>query len=189
MRDSQAITKIWEDSANEFVTITTSSGKYSAGTGLLRIHNSPRRGKEFVTRKITDAVARIRLGVTENLKLGNVHSKRDWGFAGDYVEAMWLMLQQNVPDDYVIATGEQHSVEEFCEKAFAHVGMDSRTFVTVDPSNMRPADVTNLCGDATKARKKLGWKPKVSFDGLIKMMVDADLERVKREIASGQTSS
>jgi len=154
-----------------------------ACSGILFNHESPRRGKEFVTRKVTDAVARIKLGVQEKLGLGNLGAKRDWGFAGDYVRAMWLMLQQDQPDDYVVATGEQHSVRELVELAFGCVDLDWEEYVEVDQALMRPAEVYTLCGDAAKARAQLGWEPKVTFADLVRMMVDADLERVQREIA------
>jgi GDPmannose 4,6-dehydratase len=146
-----------------------------ACSGILFNHESPRRGLEFVTRKITDGVARIKLGMAKELRLGNLQAKRDWGFAGDYVRAMWLMLQQDRPDDYVIGTGETHRVEEFVQIAFDHVGLDWRRHVVVDPAFYRPAEVDLLLGDASKARKALGWKPEVSFAQLAKMMVDSDL--------------
>jgi GDPmannose 4,6-dehydratase len=149
--------------------------------GILFNHESPLRGKEFVSRKITDAVARIKLGLQDKLVLGNLDAMRDWGFAGDYIEAAWLMLQQDKPDDYVVATGVKHSVRELVEVAFGHVGLDWRRHVETDPKLFRPAEINTLCGDADKARRVLGWKPKVSFDQLIRMMVDADLERVRRE--------
>ena len=155
-----------------------------ACSGILFNHESPLRGKEFVSRKISCAVARIKHGLQEQLKLGNLDAMRDWGFAGDYVRAMWLMLNQNEPDDYVIATGEKHSVRQFAEIAFAHVGLDWREFVAVDPALLRPADVNTLCGDAGKARAVLGWKPDVTFPDLVKMMVDADLQRVRTEQAA-----
>ena len=150
--------------------------------GILFNHESPLRGKEFVTRKITDAVARIKLGVQQQLKLGNLDSMRDWGFAGDYVEAMWLMLQQDEPDDYVIATGEKYSVRQFAEVAFAEVDLNWEDYVVVDPALLRPADVINLRGDAAKAREKLGWQPKTSFQELVSMMVQEDMRRVRREL-------
>jgi GDPmannose 4,6-dehydratase len=149
-----------------------------AVSGMLFNHESPRRGLEFVTRKVTDGVARIKLGLADTLSLGNLEARRDWGFAGDYVRAMWLMLQQNRPDDYVIASGVSHSVEELVEVAFAHAGLDWRKYVRLDPKLIRPAEVEHLIGDSTKARAQLGWAPSVDFDGLIKMMVDADLERL-----------
>jgi GDPmannose 4,6-dehydratase len=153
-----------------------------ACSGILFNHESPRRGKEFVTRKITDAVARIKLGVQDKLTLGNLEARRDWGFAGDYVRAMWLMLQQDRPDDYVVATGEKHSVREFAELAFAQVDLDWRDHVATDERLLRPAEVHSLRGDATKARERLGWRPAVSFRELVSMMVAADLERVAMEI-------
>ena len=152
-----------------------------ACNGILFNHESPRRGKTFVTRKITTAVARIKHGLQKHLYLGNVDAKRDWGFAGDYVEAMWLMLQQHEPDDFVVATGETHSVREFCQLAFGHADLDWEEHVRVDPQYFRPSEVDLLLGDATKARKKLGWSPKVSFPQLVKMMIDADFEIAARE--------
>ena len=146
-----------------------------ACSGILFNHESPRRGKEFVTRKVTDGVARIKLGLAQNLRLGNLNAHRDWGFAGDYVRAMWMMLQQDSPDDYVIATGESHSVQELVELAFSHVGLDWQQHVIEDPSLIRPAEVDTLLGDWSHAREKLGWKPEVSFAQLVQMMVDADL--------------
>ena len=146
-----------------------------ACSGILFNHESPRRGLEFVTRKITNGVARIKLGLARELRLGNLDARRDWGYSGDYVRAMWLMLQQERPDDYVVATGETHSVREFVEAAFAHVGLDYRDFVRVDPAFMRPAEVDLLQGDAAKAREKLGWAPSASFDNLVQMMVAEDL--------------
>jgi len=151
-------------------------------SGILFNHESPLRGKEFVTRKVSDAVARIKLGVADKLKLGNLDAQRDWGFAGDYVEAMWLMLQQDEPEDFVIATGVKHSVRDLVEAAFDHVGLDWEPYVEVDEGLLRPADVNTLCGDASKAKARLGWTPKVDFRSLVAMMVDADLERVGREI-------
>jgi GDPmannose 4,6-dehydratase len=149
-----------------------------AVSGMLFNHESPRRGLEFVTRKVTDGVARIKRGLASTLTLGNLDARRDWGFAGDYVQAMWLMLQQERADDFVIATGISHSVRELVEVAFAHVGLDWHKHVTLDPKLIRPAEVDHLIGDSTKARTQLGWKPSVDFEGLVKMMVDADLERV-----------
>ena len=146
-----------------------------AVSGILFNHESPRRGRQFVTRKVTHGAARIKLGVGQELKLGNLEAKRDWGFAGDYVEAMWLMLQQPTPDDFVIATGETHSVRELCEVAFARVGLDWEKHVVVDQTHVRPAEVDRLIGDAGKARRVLGWSPKVSFRNLVEMMVDADV--------------
>ena len=149
-----------------------------AVSGMLFNHESPRRGLEFVTRKVTDGVARIKLGLTDTLSLGNVDACRDWGFAGDYVNAMWLMLQQERADDYVIATGIAHSVRNLVEVAFGHVGLDWQKHVTLDPKLIRPAEVEHLIGDSSKAKTQLGWVPSVDFAGLVKMMVDADLERV-----------
>ncbi len=163
--------------------LATESGTFHAGVGQGWIHNSPRRGIEFVTRKISRAVARIKLGLQDKLYLGNLDARRDWGFAGDYVEAMWLMLQQDRPDDYVIATGETHSVAEFAETAFRHAGIENwRDYVEVDPKLLRPADVDVLIGNPAKARAKLGWQPRVTFEGLVKMMVDADLELERRNL-------
>jgi GDPmannose 4,6-dehydratase len=150
-----------------------------ACSGILFNHESPRRGLEFVTHKVTYNVAKIKLGKVKELRLGNLDAKRDWGFAGDYVRAMWLMLQQPTPDDYVIATGETHSVRELCEVAFSHVGLDYRDFVVIDQKFYRPAEVDLLIGDPAKAKQALGWKPEVDFHGLVKMMVDADLEALK----------
>ncbi|MDD5521218.1 MAG: GDP-mannose 4,6-dehydratase [Kiritimatiellae bacterium] len=152
-----------------------------AVSGILFNHESPRRGLEFVTRKVTDGVARIKMGLQKELRMGNLNSKRDWGFAGDYVEAMWLMLQQKQPDDYVIATGIAHSVKELIQLAFDHVGLNWKKYVVTDPRFIRPAEVEHLLGNSTKARKVLKWKPRVDFAGLVTMMVDADLERVARE--------
>ena len=152
-----------------------------ASSGILFNHESPRRGPEFVTRKITQAVARISLGMQDSISLGNLDAKRDWGFAGDYVEAMWLMLQQDQADDYVVATGETHSIREFLEIAFAHVGIeDWQPKVTQDPRFLRPAEVDLLIGDPTKARQRLGWQPKVGFEDLVRMMVDSDLAEQRK---------
>jgi GDPmannose 4,6-dehydratase len=153
-----------------------------ACSGILFNHESPRRGLEFVTRKITHSVARIKLGLAKELRLGNLEARRDWGFTGDYVEAMWLMLQQDQPDDFVISTGTTHAVREFCEAAFSHVGLDYQDYVVQDPRFYRPAEVDLLVGDPTKAREKLGWQPLVEFNDLIHMMVDADLQMLGREI-------
>ena len=148
-----------------------------ACSGILFNHESPRRGLEFAPRKIARAVARIKLGKQNEIRLGNLDARRDWGFAGDYVRAMWLMLQQDAPDDYVIATGETHSVAEFCELAFRRVGITNwRDYVVIDPALLRPAEVDLLIGDPKKAREKLGWEPELSFEGLVNLMVDADLE-------------
>jgi GDPmannose 4,6-dehydratase len=148
--------------------------------GILFNHESPRRGENFVTRKITKAVANIRLGKQKELILGNLDARRDWGFAGDYVEAMWLMLQAEKFGDYVVATGETHSVKEFCELAFKAVGLDWRDYVTTNDDLLRPSEVPDLCGDSSKIRKELGWKPKVTFDALVHMMVEHDLKIVDR---------
>ena len=149
--------------------------------GILFNHESPRRGETFVTRKITRAAGRIKLGLQKKLYLGNLDAKRDWGFAGDYVEAMWRMLQQPEPDDYVVATGESYSVREFLEEAFGLLGLDWKEYVEIDPRYFRPAEVDFLLGDPSKAREKLGWKPKVSFKELVKMMVEHDLELARQE--------
>jgi GDPmannose 4,6-dehydratase len=149
-----------------------------AVSGILFNHESPRRGIEFVTRKVTDGVARIKLGLATELRLGNLEARRDWGFAGDYVEAMWRMLQQDTPQDYVVGTGETHSVRELVELAFGHAGLDYRKYVVSDPKYYRPAEVDLLLADPAKARRELGWAPKVSFGELVALMVDADLERL-----------
>src|SRR5467141_3418149 len=159
------------------VNYRESYGMYAV-SGILFNHESPRRGLEFVTRKVSDAVARIKLGKINELRLGNLDSGRDWGFAGDYVDAMWRMLQQPKPADYVVGTGATHSVRELCELAFSHAGLDWKAYVKVDPRFVRPAEVDTLQADPTKARKELGWMPKVSFEQLVRMMVDADLERL-----------
>lgn len=155
-----------------------------ACSGILFNHESPRRGLEFVTRKITDGVARIKLGLANELRLGNLDARRDWGFAGDYVRAMWLMLQQAEPDDYVVGTGETHSVREFCEAAFSHVGLDYRNHVVVDPKFYRPAEVDLLLSDPTKARTKLGWQCEVGFEELVRIMVDSDMQRLGAHVDS-----
>jgi GDPmannose 4,6-dehydratase len=172
-----------------FITVNyrESYGLYAL-SGILFNHESPRRGLEFVTRKITDGVAHIKLGLADELRLGNLDAKRDWGYAGDYVEAMWLMLQAGEAEDFVIATGEEHSVRECAEIAFEHASLELDRHVVVDPEFLRPAEVDHLVGDASKARKKLGWEPKVSFRELVEMMVDADVERLtaapdRRELA------
>lgn len=157
-----------------------------ANSGILFNHESPRRGLEFVTRKITDGVARIKLGLSDKLALGNLDAKRDWGYAGDYVKAMWLMLQQDEPDDYVIATGQTHSVENFVKTAFSHVDLDYKKYVVTDPRFVRPAEVDLLLGDASRAKKKLGWEPTVSFEQLAKMMVDADIKRYTQKAQGTQ---
>jgi len=149
--------------------------------GILFNHESPRRGETFVTRKITRAATRIKLGLQDKLYLGNLEAKRDWGFAGDYVEAMWRMLQQDQPDDYVIATGQTHSVREFLDEAFGYLDLDWRQYVVQDPRYLRPAEVDLLLGDASKARQRLGWEPRVTFRELVRMMVDADMKLAERE--------
>jgi len=155
-----------------------------AVSGILFNHESPRRGLEFVTRKVTDGVARIKLGLARELRLGNLDAQRDWGFAGDYVRAMWMMLQQNEPDDYVIATGVSHSVRELVEIAFGHVDLRWQDFVKTDPALLRPAEVDHLIGDPSKARRILKWAPSVDFEGLVRMMVDADLARLSAKESS-----
>jgi GDPmannose 4,6-dehydratase len=161
------------------VNYRESYGIYAC-SGILFNHESPRRGREFVTRKVTDGVARIKLGMQKELLLGNLEAKRDWGFAGDYVKAMWMMLQQSQPDDYVVATGETHSVRELVEAAFGCVDLNWQKHVVTDPAFLRPAEVDVLVGNAAKARQKLGWKPDVSFRGLVEMMVNADLDRLRK---------
>ncbi len=153
-----------------------------ACNGILYNHESPRRGFEFVTRKISNGAARIKLGLSKELRLGNLEAKRDWGFADEYVRAMWLMLQQNEPDDYVIATGETHSVREFVELVFDHLGLDWEKYVVIDEKMYRPAEAYELCGNCSKAKKKLGWEPEVNFRGLVRIMVDADLELLQERL-------
>jgi GDPmannose 4,6-dehydratase len=160
-----------------------------AASGILFNHESPRRGPEFVTRKVSLGVARIALGLDRELRLGTLDSERDWGFAGDYVRAMWLMLQTEEPADYVIATGISHSVRDLCQIAFSHAGLDYREHVTEDPSLHRPAEVDHLRGDASKARRELGWEPTVTFPKLVEMMVDADLERLKGRPEAGRSGA
>ena len=159
-----------------------------AVSGILFNHESPRRGLEFVTRKVTDGVARIKLGLSDHLPLGNLDACRDWGFAGDYVRAMWMMLQQDQADDYVIATGVSHSVRQLVEAAFGHVGLDWQKYVRVDPAFLRPAEVDHLIGDASKAKRVLGWEPSVSFHGLVSMMVDADIATLSASPAAAATT-
>ena len=158
-------------------------------SGICFNHESPRRGLEFVTRKVTHGAARVKLGLAGTLRMGNLDAHRDWGFAGDYVEAMWLMLQQDEPDDYVIASGEQHSVRELCEVAFGHLGLDYREHVVVDPTFIRPAEVDRLLGDPTKAKTKLGWQRHVAFQELVTMMVEADLARLTAGLPPTTTGS
>ena len=166
------------------VNYRESYGIYAC-SGILFNHESPRRGMEFVTRKITNGVAKIKLGLQKQLALGNLDAQRDWGFAGDYVRAMYLMMQQSEPDDYVIATGETHSVREFCELAFRHVGLDWQDHVVSDPRFLRPAEVDLLIGDATKARTQLGWTPTVSFPDLVAMMVENDMRMQQKQLRHG----
>jgi len=152
-----------------------------ACSGILFNHESPRRGREFVTRKIAEGAARVALGLSDRLELGNLGAKRDWGYAPEYVEAMWLMLQQERPDDYVIGTGEHHTPRDFCEAAFAHLGLDYRSYVRVNSDFLRPAEVNSLLADASKARRELGWKPGTSFSELVQIMVDAEVDRLREE--------
>jgi GDPmannose 4,6-dehydratase len=159
-----------------------------AVSGILFNHESPRRGLEFVTRKVTDGVARIKLGLSDHLALGNLDACRDWGFAGDYVRAMWMMLQQDQADDYVIATGVSRSVRQLVETAFGHVGLDWQKHVRIDPAFLRPAEVDHLIGDASKAKRVLGWEPSVSFEGLVAMMVDADIAALSASPAAAATT-
>ena len=166
------------------VNYRESYGMYAV-SGICFNHESPRRGREFVTRKVSEAAARISLGVQKELRMGNLDARRDWGFAGDFVRAMWLMLQQDEPRDYVIATGEMHTVRELCELAFGHVGLDYRDHVVTDEAFIRPAEVDHLLGDASRALTHLGWAPDVSFDELVRMMVDADLERLRQPAHNG----
>ena len=175
-RSPYGVAKVYGHSIT--VNYRESYGLYAC-SGILFNHESPRRGLEFVTRKVTDGVARIKHGLAREVRLGNLDAHRDWGFAGDYVQAMWLMLQQERPDDYVVATGESHSVQELVELAFAATGLDWHEYVVVDPTFKRPAEVDVLLGDATKARQTLGWSPKVRFPELVRMMVEADLERCR----------
>jgi GDPmannose 4,6-dehydratase len=182
-RSPYAVSKTY----GHFITVNyrESFGLYAC-SGILFNHESPRRGLGFVTRKITDGVARIKLGLAGELRLGNLQARRDWGFAGDYVAAMWLMLQQDQPDDYVVGTGETHSVEEFVRLAFERVDLDWRDYVVVDPKFYRPAEVDVLQADPRRARERLGWQPGVSFKGLVQMMVDADLARMETRSAEGE---
>jgi GDPmannose 4,6-dehydratase len=175
-RSPYGVSKVY----GHYITVNyrESYGLYAV-SGILFNHESPRRGLEFVTRKVTDAVARIKLGMSSELRLGNLDAKRDWGFAGDYVKAMWLMLQQPTPDDYVIATGKTYSVKELVKIAFAHAGLDWERHVKIDQAFMRPAEVDLLVGDASKAKRVLGWEPEVSFEQMIKMMVDSDIARLR----------
>ena len=176
-RSPYAVAKVY----GHYITVNyRESYNLFAVSGILFNHESPRRGLEFVTRKITDGVARIKLGLAKELRLGNLDSCRDWGFAGDYVRAMWMMLQQDEADDFVVATGESHSVREFCDIAFGHVGLKYQDHVATDPRYLRPAEVDHLIGNPAKAKSRLGWKPDVDFPGLVRMMVDADMARLSR---------
>jgi GDPmannose 4,6-dehydratase len=175
-RSPYGVTKVYA----HYITVNyRESYDLFAVSGILFNHESPRRGLEFVTRKVTDGVARIKLGQTDTLSLGNVDACRDWGFAGDYVRAMWMMLQQDAADDYVVATGVSHSVRELVQTAFSHVGLDWEQHLKTDASLLRPADVEHLIGDSSKARRELGWEPSVDFAGLVRMMVDADVKRLE----------
>ncbi|MBI4342980.1 MAG: GDP-mannose 4,6-dehydratase [Candidatus Omnitrophica bacterium] len=182
-KESSEIKKIVEmpNYQGWFYDLETSSGEFHCGIGTIHVHNSPRRGEIFVSRKITRAATRIKLGLQDALLLGNLEAKRDWGYAPEYVEAMWLMLQQERPDDYVIATGETHSVREFVEEAFGHLGLPWERYVKTDPQYLRPSEVDALVGDASKAGRQLGWRPKVKFKDLVRIMVDADLLVAEQE--------
>lgn len=177
-RSPYAVSKV---AAHWFMVNYRESYGMHISNGILFNHESPRRGETFVTRKITRAVGRIKMGLQKKLYLGNLDAKRDWGFAGDYVEAMWLMLQQDEPDDYVVATGESYSVREFLEEAFGQAGLDWQKYVEIDPRYFRPAEVDFLLGDPTKAKEKLGWRPTVTFKTLVRMMLDHDLELARQE--------
>ena len=179
-RSPYGVSKVY----GHFITVNyRESYDLYAVSGILFNHESPRRGLEFVTRKVTDGVARIKQGLQDKLAMGNLDSRRDWGFAGDYVEAMWMMLQQPEADDFVVATGQMHSVRDLCRVAFEHVGLDYEEHVVLDPAFLRPAEVDQLLGDSSKAKQVLGWEPHVSFEQLVQMMVDVDMERVAREKA------
>ena len=188
-KDPAEVRRITEPvSDSEFVfDLETESGRFCAGIGRVVVHNSERRGLEFVTRKVTHAAAAIKLGLTDELALGNLDAERDWGYAKDYVEAMWLMLQQDEPDDFVIATGEAHSVRQLVNIAFDQVGLDPDQHVRLDPRFLRPAEVEHLVGDSTKAREKLGWQPHTSFEAMVRLMVDHDLELLRRGVPQKQT--
>ncbi len=175
-RSPYAVAKVY----GHYITVNyRESYDLFACSGILFNHESPRRGLEFVTRKITNGVAKIKLGMQKELRLGNLDACRDWGFAGDYVKAMWKMMQMDQPDDYVVATGEAHSVREFCEHAFSHVGLNYEEYVVIDPKFYRPAEVEHLIGNPAKAKEALGWEPEVSFEGLVTMMVDEDMKRLQ----------
>jgi GDPmannose 4,6-dehydratase len=187
-KDPAEIRRITEPvSDSEFVfDLETESGRFCAGVGRVVVHNSERRGLEFVTRKVTHAAAAIKLGLTDEVALGNLDAERDWGYAKDYVEAMWLMLQQDEPDDFVIATGKAHSVRDLVNVAFGHAGLDPEGHIRLDPRFLRPAEVEHLVGDSTKARDKLGWEPRTSFEEMIRRMVDHDLELLQRGVPQKQ---
>nr|MBA2524649.1 GDP-mannose 4,6-dehydratase [Pyrinomonadaceae bacterium] len=170
---------------NMMVNYRESYGMF-ASNGILFNHESPRRGENFVTRKVTRAIARIKLGLQDKLYLGNLDARRDWGYAPEYVAAMWLMLQQEQPGDYVIATGESHSVREFVSAAFEHAGLDWQKHVEIDPRYYRPAEVNDLIGDASKARAEMGWEPTIYFPELVKLVVDADIEMLSSQLARGE---
>ena len=179
-RSPYGVSKVY----GHFITVNyRESYDLFAVSGILFNHESPRRGLEFVTRKVTDGVARIKQGLQTELAMGNLDSRRDWGFAGDYVDAMWRMLQQDQAGDYVVATGQMHSVRDLCRVAFEHVGLDYEKHVVLDPAFLRPAEVDQLLGDCTKARTELDWEPRIGFEQLVQMMVDADMDRVTREQA------
>jgi GDPmannose 4,6-dehydratase len=176
-RSPYAVAKVY----GHFITVNyRESYDLYAVSGILFNHESPRRGLEFVTRKISAGAARIKLGLADELRMGNLDSRRDWGFAGDYVRAMWMMLQPDQPDDYVVATGKDYAVRDFCEHAFSHLGLDYTKYVKKDPRFFRPAEVDQLIGDCSKATGNLGWSPEVGFEELVPMMVDADMERLQR---------
>jgi GDPmannose 4,6-dehydratase len=186
-RDPGEVRRIREAPDCDWVfDLATESGVFCAGVGRVIVHNSPRRGLEFVTRKVTHAVAAIKLGMQKELLLGNMDAERDWGYAKDYVEAMYLMLQQDAPEDFVIATNETHSVRELVDLAFAHVGLDPADYVKQDPRFMRPAEVDQLIGSYDKAERELGWKPTTTFEELVKLMVDSDIELLESGVPRKQ---
>ncbi len=184
-RSPYAVSKLYGHYAT--INYRESYGMYAC-SGILFNHESPRRGLEFVTRKVSNAVAQIKLGLLDKMTIGNLDAKRDWGFAGDYVRAMWMMLQQDNPEDYVIATGVSKSVRELIDTAFRAVGLDYHDYVTADPSLLRPAEVDYLCGDSSYARKKLGWAPNINFEQLVEMMVEQDLQRNRRNVLAREAS-
>ena len=187
-KDPAEIRRIAEPVADsEWVfDVETESSRFCAGVGRVVVHNSERRGLEFVTRKVTHGAAAIKLGLRDELALGNLDAERDWGYAKDYVEAMWLMLQQERPEDFVIATGQAHSVRHLVDVAFEHVGLDPERHVRIDPQFLRPAEVEHLIGDYTKAREQLGWEPRTSFEEMIRLMVDTDLELLSSGVPTKQ---